>query len=133
MKTASGLAAVALAAVAIVSFVFVRSHASDAGSLPAAQRSVQALSADTVARLVRLAPNGVTGKRGLNARCRPLGVGALKNPWRCLIDYGGGRKAQYTVHVNANGSFVGTDQVAYFNGRAKHTRGSITGCCINLD
>ena len=43
--------------------------------------------------------------------CVPLGIGDLKNPWRCQLSYANGDRLQYTVTISGNGSYVGTNQV----------------------
>lgn len=120
----------ALLAVAVVSFVFVRSKHGDGMTFITAQRHAQALTPQSVARVVRLAPDPATRARGLRAQCRPQGAGELHNPWQCQIDYRSGKRIGYTVDIRLSGAFLGTHQLLHYQGRTVATAGHITGCCI---
>lgn len=132
MRAARLLLFVGLAALSIYSVAFVRSHVTDAGTLVAQQRRSQPLSVDAVARVVRLAPNGITHRPGRRASCKPESASALHNPWSCVIDYGGGRISQYTVQIRPDGSFTGTDQILLEGARRVPAAGVVNGCCIPI-
>jgi hypothetical protein len=79
------------------------------------------LSAARVEAVVAQAPEPVLpAKRTPPAqvRCRPGGVGVLRNPWSCVIRYRSGAHAHYRVQVQPNGYYSGTGT------------GSIDGCCV---
>jgi hypothetical protein len=119
-----------LLAVAVVSFVFIRSKHGGGSSFVAAQRQAQALTPASLARVVVLAPDPATRARGRRAHCVPEGSGELHNPWRCTISYTASKRIQYRVQIHADGSFVGSDQRLTDQGRTTSTAGQITGCCI---
>ncbi len=122
-----------LLAVAVVSFVFVRSHAGDGEPLVTRQQHVEALTPTAVAHVVKAAPDPVTNRgHGTSANCTPLGHGALQNPWRCAIHYQSGRKVQWTVTLSPGGSYVGQDQVVRYQGQTFRASGEITGCCVPI-
>src|SRR5438105_4864154 len=73
MPLARTLLLVPLLALAMFSFVFVRSHQGDGGVLVAAQRHAQALTPAAVARVVKTAPDPVTHAPGVRAACASLG------------------------------------------------------------
>jgi hypothetical protein len=124
-----------LLAVAVVSFVFVRSHQGDSGTFVARQQHAQALTQGNVAKVVRAAPDPVAEPRhatGVQARCTPGGSGALLNPWRCSIRYASGRLIQYLVTIHADGSYVGDHELVRYRGQRYRDTGVITGCCISI-
>lgn len=51
-------------------------------------------------------------------RCRPGGVGVLRDPWSCTIRYRSGTRAHYRVEVQPDGHYSGTGT------------GAIDGCCV---
>lgn len=118
-----------LLAVALVSFVIVRSQQGAGATLAARQRIVEALTPAALDALVRLAPETNGGPGGRSATCIPRGSGELHNPWSCRIRYPDGRLVQYQVTVNANGSFAGNDQVVFYRGQTTRSSGTISGCC----
>jgi hypothetical protein len=137
----------ALLAVGVCSFVVVRGEQGDGAAFLARQRAVRPLTAAAVDRVVVAAPDPVTRARGLAARCAALGraapgggapshgaqsVGALMNPWRCLITYRSGRAIQYLVTVHPDGSYVGDHELLAFRGRPYADTGTIEGCCIAI-
>jgi hypothetical protein len=121
-----------LLAVALASFVFVRAHQSDAGTLVSRQHQAQALNPAAVSRLVRVAPDPVTRAPGIRARCIPLGTGELLNPWSCSISYRSGRLIQYRVTLNGDGSYTGDHEIVRFQGRRFPDTGVISGCCVSI-
>jgi hypothetical protein len=124
-----------LLAVAFVSFVFVRTHQGDSGTLVARQQHAQALTPANVAKAVRAAPDPVaepTHTRGVRASCASLGTGALLNPWRCSIRYPSGRLIEYQVTIHADGSYVGDHELVRYRGQRYGDTGVITGCCVSL-
>src|SRR5689334_18156569 len=106
-----------LLVVAVVSFVWVRGNAGDGDTLVIRQQHDQSLTPQSVAAVVRAAPDPVTRRRGLAARCSSLGSGALRNPWRCSIRYRSGRDIQYRLTIHADGSYTGGDEIVRFHGR----------------
>ena len=90
-----------------------------------AQRTAQRLETTDVERVVRTAGEPVRGPHppGIRARCRSLGSGDLRNPWRCTVTYRSGRRARYEVQLKADGSYVG---------RHIDGTGVATGCCVAL-
>jgi hypothetical protein len=121
-----------LLAVALVSFVFVRAHQSDAGTLVSRQHQAQALNPAAVSRLVRVAPDPVTRAPGVRARCTPLGTGDLLNPWSCSISYRSGRLIMYQVTLNADGSYTGDHEIVRYHGQRYRDSGVISGCCVSI-
>lgn len=119
-----------LLAVGLVSFVIVRSQQGEGATLAARQRSAQALTPASLARVVRVAPESSNGPGGKEATCTPLGSGELHNPWKCVIRYRDGHLIQYRITVAASGSYTGDDQVARVNGRTTSGPGTIQGCCV---
>jgi hypothetical protein len=61
------------------------------------------------------------GLPATSAHCVPGTQGAKRNPWRCSVLYGSGRKITYRLRVAADGSFRGAD---------KEGSRVVTGCCI---
>ena len=116
--------------VGLASFIFVRAHADDGATLLAQQQGAQALTRAAVDRVVRAAPDPVSNERGTSADCTPLGSDALRNPWRCAIQYPTGRNVEWTVMLRPNGSYVGNDQILRYHGQTTHQGGQITGCCV---
>lgn len=123
---------VPLLLVGLVSFVFIRGHQGDGSTVVVRQQHAQALTAPAVARVVRAAPDGLTGARGTAATCVPLGAGELLNPWRCLISYRSGRQIQYLVTIHADGSYRGDHELVSYRGRRHLDTGMITGCCVSI-
>lgn len=121
-----------LLAVGLVSFVVVRSQQGEGAALAARQQSAQALTPHAVERVVRVAPDPVTGKGGLSASCSSLGSGELRNPWRCTIHYRSGRVIRYRVVIHADGSFRGDQEILSFQGRTHPDTGQVSGCCITI-
>ncbi len=123
---------VPLVAVAIVSFVIIRSQHGSGATFLTQQRFAQRFTPSNVAQVVRAAPDPKTHNDALRARCVPLGVGDLKNPWRCQLSYANGDRLQYTVTVFGNGSYVGNNQIILGPGPRQSVGGSISGCCIEI-
>lgn len=121
-----------LLAVALVSFVVVRSGQGDGAGLITRQQHAEALTPASVARVVRAAPDPVTGAHGRRANCTPLGSGELHNPWRCTIRYPTGRVIQYRVTINPGGTYSGDQEIVRYRGRTYPDTGRITGCCIAI-
>jgi hypothetical protein len=121
-----------LLAVGLVSFVFVRSHQGDGGTLVSRQHRAQALSPAAVSRLVRVAPDPVTRAPGLRATCTPTGSGDLLNPWSCSISYRSGRVIEYRVILNADGSYNGDHELVRYQGKRFRDTGVISGCCVSI-
>lgn len=130
MKAARILMLAPLLAVAVVSFVFVRLNSGTGTTFINAQQHAQALTPAGVDRVVRAAPDPVTGAPGLRASCVPLGKGELLNPWRCVISYRSGRIITYTVQIRLNGSYGGGDEIVRYRGQTHPDTGQISGCCI---
>jgi hypothetical protein len=121
---------VSLAAIALVSFVIVRSQQGSGAAVIARQQQAQALTPAKVAGVVREAPDAANGPKGLSATCVPLGAGVLRNPWRCRIAYPHGLADQYSVTINTDGTYTGADQIIYADRRSSHSDGEINGCCV---
>ena len=130
MKAARTGVIVAVLAVGVVSFVFVRSKQGEGTTFIAAQRNAQVLVPAAVDRVVRAAPDPATHARARSAMCVPRGTGELHNPWRCTLRYSGAWQIQWTVSISADGSYVGTNQIVIDAGTTHADSGSITGCCI---
>jgi hypothetical protein len=123
---------VPLLAVAVISFVVIRSQHDSGATVLTQQRAGEAVTGTEVARLVRSAPDPTTHLDAIQWRCAPLGTGNLHNPWRCTLRYANGDLLQYTVTVAADGSYVGTDQITLAPPPRRPTGGSISGCCIKF-
>jgi hypothetical protein len=121
-----------LLAVAVVSFVVVRSGQGDGAGLITRQQQAEALTARLVASVVRAAPDPVTGAHGKAARCTPLGSTDLHNPWRCTIRYRSGRVIQYRVTITASGSYSGDQEIVHYRRRIYPDTGRISGCCVSI-
>jgi hypothetical protein len=119
-----------LLAVGLVSFFIVRSQQGEGATLIARQQQAEALTPAKVARVVRSAPDPVTGAKGRRAACSPLGSGELHNPWRCTISYHSGRVIQYRVILHADGSYTGDDEIVHYQGSTHSDTGEIRGCCV---
>jgi hypothetical protein len=119
-----------LVAIALVSFVIVRTQQGEGGLIIARQQQAQALTSAKVASLVRLAPDSVHGPQGRSATCVPEGSGELHNPWRCTITYAHGLVDQYAVTINTDGTYTGDDQIVYGKHGSSRGNGEISGCCI---
>ena len=61
------------------------------------------------------------GLPATGAHCVPGTQGAKRNPWRCTVRYGSGRKITYQLRVASDGTFKGAD---------KEGSRVVTGCCI---
>jgi hypothetical protein len=120
----------ALAAIALVSFVIVRTQQGAGAETIARQQEAQALTPAKVASLVRQAPEAASGPKGLSASCAPLGSGVLHNPWRCTITYPHGTADRYSVTINTDGTYTGDGQIIYSHRRGSRGDGEISGCCI---
>lgn len=120
----------ALAAIALVSFVIVRTQQGAGAQTIARQQQAQALTPTKVASLVREAPEAANGPKGLSASCVPLGTGELHNPWRCTIAYPHRTTDQYSVTINTDGTYTGGDQIIYSHRHSSRSDGEISGCCI---
>ena len=111
------VAAVAVAAAALAGFggdaAFIRDQQHP--------RPVLAAELDQV-MLTTPEPYGRHARNAVRARCRALGEGELRNPWRCRMEYRSGRRARLRVTLRPDGSF-----------RADHLGGSgeIVGCCVS--
>jgi hypothetical protein len=121
-----------LLAVGVASFGFVRAQQDDAGTLVALQQYAQTLTPAAVARVVRAAPESVSGEKAVRASCVSLGKGELLNPWTCSLSYAAGLRVQYTVTIRENGSYVGNHQLILQPGPRRPDTGRITGCCISI-
>jgi hypothetical protein len=121
-----------LLAVALASFVVVRSQQQGGAGLIAHQRQAVPLPAGSVASMVRAAPDPVTGAHGRQANCTPRGSGELHNPWRCTIRYPTGRVIQYRVTINPGGTYSGDREIVRYRGRTYPDTGRIAGCCISI-
>jgi hypothetical protein len=119
-----------LLAVALVSFLYLRSHEGDGAILVAAQRHAQVLTPAGVSRVVQTAPDPDTNRLGLSARCVPEGHSELHNPWQCSIKYPFGKQLDYTVEIAADGSYTGDHQVVHDRLGTRNSDGEISGCCI---
>jgi hypothetical protein len=87
------------------------------------QQHTPALRAQEVERVVRTAPDPATGTgSGVAAECRAGSPRSLRNPWRCVVRYAGGRRVTITVRVNPDGSYLGR----YAGG------GAARGCCVEI-
>lgn len=114
----------------LVSFVIVRSQQGQGATLVNRQQQAEALTPSKLAAVVRVAPDPATHKAGEEASCIALGSGELHNPWRCTISYRSGRVIQYTVTLNANGSYSGDQEIVHYRRRTYSDTGEISGCCV---
>lgn len=119
-----------LLAVGLVSFVIVRSQQGEGGTFVARQQQAEALTPAKIVEIVRAAPESPHGPTPRRVSCRSLGSGELHNPWRCTLDYRDGKVIDYRVMLNANGSYIGDQQVVHDKGRTYTGPGQITGCCV---
>jgi protein-tyrosine phosphatase len=131
-RLAPALIMAAVAAIAIVSFILIRSQHGSGGQLAALQTSsAAALNRAAVNRVLKAAPNGTSGRRALRADCVPHGRGVLRNPWQCRLTYPGGQVVAWRVSILLSGAYLGYDQLLYKKNAPPHrSRGTITGCCI---
>ncbi len=86
-----------------------------------ALKSATVLRAAQVEAVVAEAPEPVPAVRRTPPaalRCRPGGVGVLRDPWRCTIRYRSGTRAHYRVEIQPDGHYSGTGT------------GTIDGCCV---
>jgi hypothetical protein len=126
---------VPLVIVGLVSFVFIRSHAGDGGTVLSRQQDEHGLTPSAVAKVVRAAPDPVaepTRARGLVASCVASGGGGLLNPWRCSIRYRSSHPIEYLVVIHTDGSYTGDHEFVRYRGRSYRDTGEITGCCISI-
>ena len=123
---------VPLLAVGLASFIYIRMEQVSAGALIARQQQARALTPAAVSRVVRTAPDPFGHEKAAAASCVPLGGGELRNPWRCLLRYPTGRRIQYRVTVNANGSYAGADELVLAPRPRHRDTGTISGCCVAL-
>jgi hypothetical protein len=121
----------ALLAVALVSFVVIRSQQGSGSQIIYQQGSNERLTADDVSRVVRVARSpGVKGA-ATGISCRPGTQGLLRNPWSCTLDYPAHERISWVIQILPNGHYVGVGQTVYEPGKApQHFGGVITGCCI---
>jgi hypothetical protein len=119
-------------AIGVVSFAIVRSQHAEGSAVIAHQQEAQRLTGATVAAVVKAAPDPFSGKQAVQTICVPLGAGALRNPWRCMLRYADRREVQFRVVVSADGHYVGNDQVVLEPGPPRPAAGSVTGCCVNV-
>jgi hypothetical protein len=86
-------------------------------------RPTSALSAAAVEAVAALAPEPVPSSRRTRPAqvlCRPIGAGALRDPWLCAIQYRSGTRAHYRIVVQPDGRYSGVGT------------GVITGCCVKV-
>jgi protein-tyrosine phosphatase len=131
-RWAPALILAAVAAIAVVSFILIRSQHGSGAQLASLQTSsAAALNRAAVDRVLKAAPNGTTGRRALRADCVPHGRGVLRNPWQCRLTYPGGQAVGWRVSILLSGAYLGYDQLLYDkNDLPRRSRGTITGCCI---
>jgi hypothetical protein len=89
------------------------------------QRHPPSLQPNAVERVVRTAPDPMTGKGSADAAtCTSRGSGQLRNPWSCVVRYRAGKALRMTVVVQQDGTY---------DGRFVSVKGAATtGCCIDL-
>jgi hypothetical protein len=132
VRLSRALVLIPVLAVAIVSFVVIRSQHGSGATILTQQRFSQRLTAAHVAQAVQAAPDPKTHKVAIRTKCVPRGVGGLRNPWRCQLTYANGDRLQYTVTIAGNGSYEGTNQIILGPGPRQPAAGSISGCCIDI-
>lgn len=132
VRLSRALVLIPVLAVAVVSFVVIRSQHGSGATILTQQRYSQRLTASNVARAVQAAPDPTTNKAAIRVRCVPRGAGGLRNPWRCQLAYANRDRLQYTVTISGNGSYVGTDHIILGPGPRRAVGGSISGCCISI-
>jgi hypothetical protein len=132
IRLSRALLLVPLLAVAIISFVVIRAQHGSGATILTQQRYAQRLTAADVVEVVRTAPDPKTRRIAIRTRCVPLGIGDLKNPWRCQLTYANRDHLQYTVTIFGNGGYEGVDQIILGPGPRRSSSGSISGCCINI-
>jgi protein-tyrosine phosphatase len=131
-RTRQSMLLIPLVAVAIVSFVIVRSQQGSGAALVAQQRDSRSLAPAAVERVVNAAPNPETHRAAIHTTCIPLGNGELNNPWRCVLSYRAGHRVEYEVEIFADGTYLGLNQVVLAPGPPRRSAGSIEGCCITI-
>jgi hypothetical protein len=132
VRLSRALVLIPLLAVAIVSFVIIRSQHGSGATILTQQRYSQRLTASNVARAVQAAPDPTTKKTADRVRCLPRGAGGLRNPWVCQLTYANRDRLQYTVTIFGNGSYVGTNHIILGPGPRQAVGGGISGCCISI-
>jgi hypothetical protein len=132
VRLSRALVLIPVLAVAIVSFVVIRSQHGSGATILTQQRYSQRLTAAHVAQAVGAAPDPKTHKVAIRTKCVPQGAGGLKNPWRCQLTYANRDRLQYTVTIAGNGSYEGTNQIILGPGPRQPAAGSISGCCIDI-
>jgi hypothetical protein len=132
VRLSRALVLIPLLAVAIVSFVVIRSQHGSGATILTQQRYSQRLTAAHVAQAVQAAPDPKTHKAAIRTNCVPHGGGGLKNPWRCQLTYANRDRLQYTVTIAGNGSYEGTNQIILGPGPRQPAAGGISGCCIDI-
>ena len=90
------------------------------------QQNLTSVTAAALQRFVASAPDprpGAGRRRGTSARCSPRGVGELRNPWVCTVNYPVGPSVRYQVVIDPNGQVRGVNR-----------DGSLTvyGCCVGF-
>jgi hypothetical protein len=83
---------------------------------------VEARSVASVIVLHRDPEPGKGNTRARSATCRPGSPSDLRNPWRCRVTYGSGRKVVYRVEVSRDGNLRGIDRTRTL---------SVSGCCVD--
>lgn len=67
-------------------------------------------------------PRPGTGRHpGMRAHCSPQGVGELRNPWACTVQYPIGRAIEYRVVIDPTGQVHGANSDASL---------TVYGCCV---
>jgi hypothetical protein len=118
------VAGAALGAALAGSVVALGSRGADAQFLQD-QRHPPSLRAAAVERVVRTAPDPMTGKGSAEAAtCKSRGSGQLRNPWSCFVRFRSGKAVRMTVVVQQDGSYDGR----YVGVKSA----AATGCCIDV-
>jgi hypothetical protein len=89
------------------------------------QRHPPVVQAAAVERVVRTAPDPLTGKgSGKSATCRRRGAGPLGNPWSCVVRYASRKNTRLIAVIQQDGSY----DASYVGIKGA----AATGCCVDL-
>jgi hypothetical protein len=88
------------------------------------QRHAAVIEPSQMERAVALAREPVAGDRGTRAvetSCTPGRQAERRNPWRCRVLYGSGRRVSYTITIRPSGAWRGANPTG---------DRLVRGCCI---
>lgn len=115
--------------VGIVGFVVIRNQQGQ-GVTVVGHQQVQFLTPAAVDEVLRNSPDPIGKERASLVSCNPTGSGALRDPWFCVLRFPTGHVIEYSVTINADGSYVGADQFVVVPAPPHRAPGTIDGCCV---